>query len=70
MPKTDFEELLMVYTRLYKISQVYRVNHRRRHLQHTEPEQQEKVGGDGKEDKEDSQPLSSSSKEKQRKVYL
>lgn len=30
MPKADFEELLMVYTRLYKISQVYKMNHHRR----------------------------------------
>lgn len=55
MPKTDFEELLMVYTRLYKISQVYRVNHRRR-------QQQEGL--------KDVELLSSSSQEKQRKFYL
>lgn len=40
MPKTDFEEMLMVYTRLYKIAQVYRVNHRRRRQQQVDREEE------------------------------
>lgn len=57
MPKAAFEELLMVYTRLYKISQVYKVNQRRRR-------QQEQV------EVELEKELLSSSQEKQRKFYL
>lgn len=56
MPKADFEELLMVYTRLYKISQVYRVNHRRRQQQQQQ------------QDDEEEELLQR--KEKQRKFYL
>lgn len=43
MPKTDFEELLMVYTRLYKISQVYKVNQRRQSSRRHEEEQQQQL---------------------------
>lgn len=61
MPKADFEELLMVYTRLYKISQVYKVNHRRRQ----QPSPRDAAGED---DEDGAEELLS--KEKQRKFYL